>query len=295
VLEFKANRLGEKLTQSITIENPIPDTLLEGRWEVAPHPQDPPHTPDNHAWISVTPVQFNRNNIRCQVEADTSKLRADKQYKRQLILHSNAYPASHTLTVKVQTAALPIEKRKIKYWGFIGLLIAVVIAPTAIIWSIPYFRIEYFLISLPMGFGYFLLCRKIGSSMDVAVASAVGMAVSGAMGMAVSGAMGMAVSGAMGMAVSGAMGMAVYFAVSGVVYLAVSLTVDSFTTVLMLLVLGFGISVGTGIIIGFLNLFILLALTGTSLPALSMLLYPPLKRRKLIAKYRHSEESLIKP
>jgi hypothetical protein len=44
-----------------------------------------------------------------------------------------------------------------------------------------------------------------------------------------------------------------------------------------------------------LNPFILLALTGTSLPALSMLLYSPLKQRKLIAKYRQSEESLIKP
>ncbi len=30
VLEFKANRLGEKLTQSITVENPIPDTF----WKV---------------------------------------------------------------------------------------------------------------------------------------------------------------------------------------------------------------------------------------------------------------------
>jgi hypothetical protein len=49
-----------------------------------------------------------------------------------------------------------------------------------------------------------------------------------------------------------------------------------------------------GIIIGF-NSFILLALTGTGLPTLFMLLYPPLKRRKLIAKYRQSEESLIKP
>ncbi|WP_201788403.1 hypothetical protein [Trichormus sp. NMC-1] len=61
------------------------------------------------------------------------------------------------------------------------------------------------------------------------------------------------------------------------------------------LILGFGASVGAGIIIGFLNPFILLALTGTSLPALSMLLYSPLKQRKLIAKYRQSEESLIKP
>jgi serine/threonine protein kinase len=133
VLKFKANRLGEKVTQSFTVENAIPDTLLEGKWEVAPHPQDPPHTPDNHAWISLTPAQFSRNNIRCQVEVDTSKLMADKQYKRQLILHSNAYPASHTLTLKVQTAALPIEKRKINYWGLIGLFSMTVFTSMAII------------------------------------------------------------------------------------------------------------------------------------------------------------------
>jgi serine/threonine protein kinase len=42
VLEFEANRLGEKLRRDITIENPIPDTLLEGKWEVGSHPQDPP-------------------------------------------------------------------------------------------------------------------------------------------------------------------------------------------------------------------------------------------------------------
>ncbi|MHC5721444.1 MAG: serine/threonine protein kinase, partial [Nostoc sp.] len=100
-------------TQSIIVENPISDTLLQGRWEVAPHPNDPPHTPDVHAWIAVTPARFIGNHTRCQVMVDTSKLMADKQYKRQLILHSNAYPATHTLTVKVQTAALPIEKRKI--------------------------------------------------------------------------------------------------------------------------------------------------------------------------------------
>ncbi|MEH2051037.1 hypothetical protein [Nostoc sp.] len=64
---------------------------------------------------------------------------------------------------------------------------------------------------------------------------------------------------------------------------------------LILLTLGFGASVGSGIIASFLNPLVLLALTGTSLPILSMLLYSPLKRRKLISKYRQSEESLIKP
>jgi serine/threonine protein kinase len=279
VLEFRAYKIGEKLRKDITIENPIPHTLLEGKWEVAPHPNDPPHTPDHHAWISVTPVQFSRNNIRCQVEVDTSPLMADKQYNRQLILHSNAYPASHTLTVKVQTAALPIEKRKINYWLLIGLLVTVVVAATAMIWSIPYLRILNFAVSSLVGFGFFLFCLSKGGAVSVAVFWAMLWAVATAVVTAVSVAVGLAVS----------------VAVSVPVFWAVDFAVESFTTVLMLLVLGFGISVGTGIMISFLNPFILLALTGTGLPALSMLLYPPLKQRKLIAKYRQSEESLIKP
>jgi hypothetical protein len=157
---------------------------------------------------------------------------ADKQYKRQLILHSNAYPASHTLTVKVQTVALPIEKRKLPY----SLLIVM-----------------------------FLL----------------GVAV-----------------GAVGMADGVVVFMAVFMAVSLAVFMAEKMIQEaknSFTSILILPVLGFGFSVGTGIIIGFLNPFILLALTGTGLTTLFILVYPPLKRRKLIAKYRQSEESLIKP
>ena len=252
VLEFKANRLGEKLRRDITIKNPIPDTLLEGKWEVAPHPQDPPHTPDHHAWISVKPAQFSRNHIRFQVEVDTSKLMADKQYKRQLILYSNAYPASDNLTVKVQTAALPIEKRKLPYWRLIAMFLLVVAAGVA-----------------------------VGVAVDVAGAGA------GAAGIAVYMAVAVAGAGA------GAAGIAVYMAVDMAVDMAKEAK-NLFTSILILLILGSGISVGTGIIIGF-NSFILLALTGTGLTTLFMLLYLPLKRRKLIAKYRQSEESLIKP
>lgn len=285
VLEFKANRLGEKLSRLITIENPIPDTLLEGKWEVAPHPHDPPHTPDHHAWISVKPAQFSRNHIRFQVQVDTSKLMADKQYKRQLILHSNAYPASHTLTVKVQTAALPIEKIKLPYWRLIAMFLLVVVAAMPITWSIPYLRIFNYVFGVVSGCLLFLFYRLFRLGGAVGAVGAVGGAVSTAVGGAVG-----AVGGAVG-AVVGVLGVPV------AVYLAVDMAKEAknlFTNILLLLILGLGISVGTGIIIGF-NSFILLALNGTSLPALFMLLYPPLKRRKLIAKYRQSEESLIKP
>lgn len=293
VLEFKANRLGEKLSRLITIENPIPDTLLEGKWEVAPHPQDPPHTPDTHAWISVKPAQFSSNHIRFQVQVDTSKLMADKQYKRQLILHSNAYPASHTLTVKVQTAALPIEKRKLPYWRLIAMFLLVVVAAMPITWSIPYLKVSnyvFYVFPVVSGCLSFLVHNRLfRQRLALAVGVAVGTAVGAAVALAVAGA------GAVGEAVGEAV--AVGMAVSGAVALALDMAKEAknlFTSILILLILGLGISVGTGIIIGF-NSFILLALNGTSLPALFMLLYPPLKRRKLIAKYRQSEESLIKP
>lgn len=130
VLEFTATRLGEKLTQIITVENPIPDTILQGRWEIAPHPQDPPHTPDSHAWISVEePIRCTQKPINCRICVDTSKLMASQEYKRQLILHSNTYSTTHTVMVKVHTAPIPVEKRKIPYAGLTWLcLIAGVVA-----------------------------------------------------------------------------------------------------------------------------------------------------------------------
>ncbi len=262
VLEFKAYKLGEKLRRDITIKNSIPDTLLEGEWEVAPHPQDPPHTPDTHAWISVKPAQFSRNNIHCQVEVDTSKLMADKRYKRQLILNSNAYPASDNLTVKVQTAALPIEKIKLPYGRLIKLFSIAALVGMAISTFITYVSISI-AIKLLLLFLQFVLQFALRFYLTggwLLVISCVAICL---------------------------------LKDSFIARLTV-LVKNSFTTKLTVFILGLGISVGMGIIIGF-NSFILLALTGTGLPTLFMLLYPPLKRRKLIAKYRQSEESLIKP
>jgi hypothetical protein len=345
VLEFEANWLGEKLRRDITIKNPIPDTLLEGRWEVAPHPQDPPHTPDNHAWISVTPAQFSRNNIRCQVEVDTSKLMANKQYKRQLILHSNAYPASHTLIVKVQTAALPIEERKLPYLGLIKLFLITAVlaiattlfitytATSVTIWLLQNLGYEGMLFMLGVwgivtligvfwslskvvtklrntkttSYSYSDEPQTVSEYLSLAVAVSVGGSAVGLLVVSVVKFTSKLTTSELFFAVyllactlGGIYGVCwvVYWLINRVIYRVVDLVVDlakdSFMARLILPVLGSGISVGTGIIIGF-NTFILLALTGTSLPALSMLLYPPLKRRKLIAKYRQSEKSLIKP
>ncbi|TVP60969.1 MAG: serine/threonine protein kinase [Nodularia sp. (in: Bacteria)] len=314
VLEFKAKSLGEQLTQSITIKNPISDTVLTGRWEVAPHPHDPPHTPDFHAWISVKPAKFKGNNTQCQIQVDTSKLMADKQYKRQLILHCNAYPETHTLTVKVQTASIPIQKQELPYAWLAGVLLIGVIAPI-------------FLTSLMAVAGLFLTVAITGLSLamilliatfDVStVMNAVGKGLMGAfIGLIVGFGIGSFIFIILATLfdlyyrsfkeilrigiISGAI---VGFGIGGisVLHFQYNYNVSLLrkwhlsSVILYLLTAGFGTSLGMTFIVGIINPYIPFALTVTGLPLISIGVYSPLKRHRLIAKYRQSENSLIKP
>ncbi|MEG5057588.1 serine/threonine-protein kinase [Microcoleus sp. A2-C5] len=110
-IQFTAREYGEILTQTIAISNPIPDTMLCGRWEVAPHPNDPPHTPYDHSWISFEPQAFESNNIECKIAVDTSKLLASQIYNRQIILRANSEPGTHTIELQATTAPLPVPQK----------------------------------------------------------------------------------------------------------------------------------------------------------------------------------------
>lgn len=105
-LQFQSKRYGEKLTATITVSNPVPGTLLEGKWEVAPHFHDPPHRPDAHSWISIHPAEFRQNDIKCWVQVDTSKLLESAAYERQLLLQTNAALKPRSLTLKISTGSL---------------------------------------------------------------------------------------------------------------------------------------------------------------------------------------------
>jgi serine/threonine protein kinase len=110
-IQFTATEYGEFLTQTIAISNPIPDTILCGRWEVAPHPNDPPHTPYDHSWISFEPQAFESNNLECKIAVDTSKLLASQTYNRQIILRANSEPETHTIELQATTAPLPVPQK----------------------------------------------------------------------------------------------------------------------------------------------------------------------------------------
>jgi serine/threonine protein kinase len=109
-LQFTATEYGEISTEIIEISNPIPDTMLAGRWEVAAHPNDPPHTPYDHPWISFEPQKFESNNLACKILVDTKQLLASQAYERYIILHTNSEPDTYQLKIKVTTAPLPIPE-----------------------------------------------------------------------------------------------------------------------------------------------------------------------------------------
>ena len=110
-VEFTATELGEKITRTVTVSNPIPNTILAGRWEVAPHPNDPPHTPYDHPWIFFDTYKFEGNEVECKITVDSSKLLANTTYHRQIILHANSEPDSHKIAIEVKTARLPEAKQ----------------------------------------------------------------------------------------------------------------------------------------------------------------------------------------
>jgi serine/threonine protein kinase len=118
-LDFTAGQSGALLTQTVTITNPVPETLLEGQWAVASHPHDPPS--ERYSWIVIEPKTFEGNQVQCRVTVDTRKLIAGKIYRRRLLLSANTLAKTYSLNIQVQTARLPMPAYFLSY-GLLALL-----------------------------------------------------------------------------------------------------------------------------------------------------------------------------
>uniref|UniRef100_A0A7C3VGC7 Serine/threonine protein kinase n=1 Tax=Planktothricoides sp. SpSt-374 TaxID=2282167 RepID=A0A7C3VGC7_9CYAN len=124
-LQFTATKWQEKVSQTVTLSNPIPETLLAGQFSVVPHPSDPPHTPYDHAWISFDRTTFEGNLVNCEITVDTSKLLADTSYTREVWVQSNADVEPQVIRVNVQTAPLP---KPLNFVGWLRLVVVLIIS-----------------------------------------------------------------------------------------------------------------------------------------------------------------------
>ncbi|MBD1897443.1 serine/threonine-protein kinase [Coleofasciculus sp. FACHB-129] len=320
ILEFKARKLGERVTQTIAVTNSIPDTLLEGNWEVAPHESDPPHTPDTHTWISFDSVKFENNQAKCKINVNTSRLMADKTYERHLLLHTNSLPETHDITVKIQTAPVPIANKKLPY---IALALLVTLAASAawiegIAWGGTIAQVGAmgvvmagFITLFVAAFGVAAAATAAAGAVFVAkllsrykvkfagIDTVVALLVAGIVAFFVTG-FGEQFRAANSAAVGfEAVDFAVFMAGFGAQSLAVSCLKRGFSPNLAigvsLLAMALGMTLGVGFQVGLLNPLVMGAVLAVGLPLGTILFYPPFERARLIGNYRKFEQHLIKP
>lgn len=300
--EFKTKQLGEKITQTVTVSNSVPETLLEGRWEVAPHSSDPRYKEKSHVWISFDPVQFQGNDVDCHITVDTSRLMPEQTYTRQIVLHTNSSPETHTLTIQVHTTI--VETPKFPYLS-IGLLLLIA-------WVLTRFGAvsTAWIMAVASGYGVALPIILMKASFLAGFLAGVLLAAVGVKAAPVAkGAL--SVVGLVLIAVLFSVGLlpgavTAFLGFAGLVIGFVAGAViknhqdrgfsQKFAVGISLLLTGLSISLSIGFSIGFNALLILSAMTTTILLT-TMIFYPRWQREKLLTEYRQSAQKrrLIKP
>lgn len=290
ILEVKATKLGEKITQNLTVSNTNLDTILQGNLSVAPASKDPRRQTGSHAWISFDPPSFQSNRCDCKITIDTSKLMADKTYDRQILLYANSAPEPHSLTMRVKTPPLNTLKLPIKSLAFLLLIAAVSgMASAAVIGQNGVFA-NWLILMLGLIIGGVGGWTATFSSADLLkrMIGAIGT-VAGIIGF-------VPVMGADVDVIAGFFLGLIVAALGGVVvknHLERNFTLK-LATQISLLTAGLGMSLGTEFVDGFLP-FIMLALAGTGIPLTLSLSGVISQNKSQIDRYRKNEKYLIKP
>ncbi|NJK34701.1 MAG: serine/threonine protein kinase [Oscillatoriales cyanobacterium SM2_2_1] len=148
-IELEAPEWGCVIKKSLTICNTTPGTTLEGYWEVAPHSNDPPHTPNEHAWISFSEGKGSGDEVTYQVSVDTRKLTPTSSGNRELIFHCNHGMSQFTLPLCVTTGCNP-ESFKLPPWVYVVETFFILTA--SLLASQGYREPDFFILFLVTGF-----------------------------------------------------------------------------------------------------------------------------------------------
>jgi hypothetical protein len=138
-INLTANQINERLTYNLSINSRFFHGMKQGEWLVASHTSDPPHTPDQHPWITFNPKRFYNNtneNINCEITINTSLLKANKIYCRDILLQSQSDIQAYLIPLQVKTAPIPLIQKKFPSLPWISWFIsALVVSFLTIIFS----------------------------------------------------------------------------------------------------------------------------------------------------------------
>ena len=299
VIELKASSWGQKLTETVAMEN-----RTAGWWSVAPHDSDPPHTPEGHSWITLTPKTLANNSLSCKIEVDTSKLMLGQVYERQILCHGDGKEETGSLTMRVETAPKLIGVGKQPYLYPIVLLIVccAVVGGVSFTWAKAW--MDFVMVAM-FGAG-----TVIGAlfGMGAMFGALVGTAIVALLIVVAKLILGNAITSSSFWIVAFAGGISVIVAVMGIAigaFIKVLLRSaiknyshrgyhQGYAFWLLLLAAGLGMSLALAPFVGFIQPFVAGSLAGTVLALAVMFLYPQFNQRRLIAKYRQVEKDLIK-
>jgi len=317
VLEFTPQKLGQKLSQFITIHNFVPETILKGSLTVRSHPQDFSPQP---SWIRLPYQEFTGNRFLAKVTVDTRRLRADAIYERELQLVSNASPEVQTIKIRVKTAPIPLPLKKLPLSSLFLLVFFGVMAAwlEAIAWTgiihkhgVLGLAMALFVTMIVALFGGLMaivghlltkVMRKLRRQLKIRYQQIDEIAVFTLASLA-----------AIAAAQFGSLFREQFITIAALTVVDAAVFMTMFITgkvveinrqkgfnrglslLVTLLCLGLGISLGLGTKLGWSNLWVLGAIASTATPLLGILLYPPLERKYHLDRYRQNEHHLISP
>lgn len=292
-LEFKPTEYGERIAQSITVSNSIPDTILKGGWEVAYHPKEPNRRSGYKPWITFEPKQFEGNRVKCEVMVDTSQLLADKTYERQIVLNAIASSPTHSVNIKVKTPKLApnlLPKPSLAVLFIVAL--AVGFLESLIVGQQPQNLIglmAWIGITLGTGTGFigglagaFGSIPILGSTVSTTVVYQYRFGYKSSLGFV----LGFVIGAITGYIIRHKLGRSLSGNLSG-------FRTGMYSTggLISCLIAAFGLTMGIAIQAGFVNLFALVGLALTGLP----LAYLIFTQYQILVNYRQAVKHLIKP
>jgi hypothetical protein len=228
---------------------------------------------------SIFAKKIQKNQAKCNVTVDTSQLRADNKYEREIVLESNAQQEKHYLKLNLKTATCRVN---------------IAIPPYLLLAGI-YFILAFFSGTLMQRWMW--MFGK--SALDVAMILGFGMAILATFSMKI----GQAIGGAIGGAICGGISLTFFgllFGEIGVIFGGIvggvfggNLEVinevftdrgysKSDTALYLLLTSTVGILTGIAIVSKF-PFMILVTLAAIGSPLAGMLIIPPIKQQRLRA------------
>jgi serine/threonine protein kinase len=128
LIDLNFQHIGQVMSTDIKIINPIDETKLQGILTISEHKNDViyPH------WIELSSKKISGNNTSINILVDSSKLKVNSKFERNIIIRSNADQPTIVIPVHVRTARSKLKVKMLPFGYILFLMISSGLLPALI-------------------------------------------------------------------------------------------------------------------------------------------------------------------